>query len=86
MNFLLPFLLLGGVPVAIFVYLAFIKKDKAQVVATEEIAVTVPAPAQADAKSDDEPKPVEVVVAVRLVKEVRGKILSTIATVMTILI
>ncbi len=92
MDFFIPLLIIGGIPVAIFVYLAFIKKDKEdQVVATEEIAVKVEASAKETAHADatinqtsEERKPIEVVVSVKLVKKVRGRFISAIATLMTI--
>ena len=92
MDFLIPFLIIGGIPVAIFIYLAFIKKDKEdQVVATEQIAVKVEPPApdattteETTDTTPEEHQPIDVIVSVRLVKKVRGKILSTIATLMTI--
>lgn len=92
MESVILFLVLGGVPIAFFVYLAFIKKETQETVATEEITIPIEeeSPEAEETAEDKESQttnhPIEVVVSVRLLKQVKGKILSAIASIMTIII
>ena len=92
MESVILFLVLGAIPVAFFVYLAFLKKDTQETIATEEITIPIE---EKSPEAEEDPKgkenqntrqPVEVVVSVRLLKKVKGRFLSAIASIITIII